>query len=208
MAVNPSQYCSSGATCENSNSTSAALAFATSPTYPHYGSVASTTVIDGQTVNTGSTIVNGTQIQAGYGTSAYTYGDGTLYSTQNQTRDTDLQQAQMQQAQFYQRAAAVSANFQMDFSKAVQLTTLSDKLDAIRNQGQALSDDDRAAMMQNLSGIVGVTSDDVSNAVVAQLKGNVQPTQDLIEAISKNLGMPSSTTLKDQILPQLGLGLD
>jgi hypothetical protein len=137
-----------------------------------------------------------------------TYGQGTLYSQNNDTRDTDLQQANLQLANFTKRAAAVSANFQMDFSKAVQLTTLSDKLTALQGAGQAISSDDRSAIMQSLSGIVGVTSDQLTTAMVENMKGNTQPTQDLVDAISKNLGMPNSATLKDQILPQLGLDLN
>jgi hypothetical protein len=53
-----------------------------------------------------------------------------------------------------------------------------------------------------------VTSDQLSTAIVQQMKGNNQPTQDLVETISKNLGMPNSATLKNQILPQLGLDLN
>jgi hypothetical protein len=137
-----------------------------------------------------------------------TYGQGTLYSQNTDTRDTDLQQANLQQTNFAQRAATVSANFQMDFAKAVQLTTLSDKLTAIKSQGQALTNDDRTAVMQTLQAVAGVSSDDLSKAVTQQLQGNGQAANDLVETISKNLGMPSSATLRNQILPQLGLDLN
>jgi hypothetical protein len=62
--------------------------------------------------------------------------------------------------------------------------------------------------MQTLQGIAGVSATDLSNAVTQQLQGNGQAASDLVETISKNLGMPSSATLRNQILPQLGLDLN
>jgi hypothetical protein len=172
------------------------------PVYPVSGQPGYNTVTAYSVKPTGQNDASGAAIYTD------TYGEGMLFSQGSQTRDTDLQQANLQRAGLVQRAAMVSANFQMDFGKAVQLTTLADKLNAIQSAGQSLSDGDRSAVLQTLNGIAGTTQEQLSKAVIQSLQGNSQPAQELVETISKNLGMPSSASLKNQILPQLGLDLN
>lgn len=235
MAITIQASCTPGeAGCANSNPQAAALGFANANITTHYqvvggvnspngtyyaGSFGTYTVSSSDYAGGGFTEgagnVSGINLVATGQTDAVgnpiftdVFGDGELYSQSSGTRDTDLQQANLQRNAFVQRAATISAGLQMDFQKAVQLTTLSDKLTTIANQGQAMTDNDRAAMMQSLSGIAGVTTDDLSNAITQQMQGNSQPTSDLVDTIAKNLGMPSSIALKNKILPQLGIDLN
>jgi hypothetical protein len=135
----------------------------------------------------------------------YISSGGTLYSQDSNTRDTDLQQAQLQNTSFLQRAAKVSTSYQMSFSSALQLTLLADKINAV-TEG-SLTDQDRQAITQSTLTIAGVSSDDLTSAVTASMGGDDTLSNNLLTKISQNLGMPSDTTLRSQILPMLGVSL-
>jgi hypothetical protein len=135
----------------------------------------------------------------------YINSQGTLYSQDSQTRDTDLQQAQIQNQDFLSRAAKVSTNYQMSFSSALQLTLLADKINATTEQ--ALTDQDRQAITQTTLSIAGVSSSDLTTAVTASMSGDDTASNNLVTKISQNLGMPSDTTLRNKILPLLGVSL-
>jgi hypothetical protein len=150
--------------------------------------------------------VNSVTFQAtSNGVPTYVDQDGDLYSQELNTRDTDLQQAQLQQKNFAQRAANVSATYQMSFSSAAQITSLADRINTITEQ--ALTDADRQAISEATLSIAGISSADISQAVQASMAGNDAPTNALVAKVASHLGMPSDSTLRDRILPSLGLSL-
>jgi len=123
------------------------------------------------------------------------------------THDTDLQRAEAQEQNLADRAQGISSQYQMDYDKALELTKLADKVQAMTVQGQ-MTEDDRDAVVASAMGAAGVTEEEVNAAVasVAQ-NGNQKAINALMEKAAKNLGMPSSAGLRDQILPSLGIQL-
>jgi hypothetical protein len=122
------------------------------------------------------------------------------------TRDTDLQQADLQQADVAARAQSVSTQFQMNYTAAVQLTQLSDKVQAMTKAG-SMTSEDREAITESALGVAGIGTDDVNTAIAATLKGDTTAIDALMDKAATNLGMPSSAGLREQILPALGINL-
>jgi hypothetical protein len=135
------------------------------------------------------------------------YNDGILYSTGAQTKDVDLQRAQVQNTNLLQRAALLSSGLQMSLSSAVQLTQLADKIQRLQSSGTQLTSDDRSAIAQSLLGIAGITQDEINGAIQNGLQGDNSAAAALVDKVSQNVGVPS-TTLRDQILPGLGVNLN
>jgi phage-related minor tail protein len=95
----------------------------------------------------------------------------------------------------------------MSVEAATQLAVLGDKVQMMTTQGQDLSDEDRAAVTQSALSIAGITSDDVNQALQHAVAGDNTATDALIEKAAQNLGMPSSESLRNQLLPALGVQL-
>jgi hypothetical protein len=129
------------------------------------------------------------------------------YSVDSDTRDTDLQQANLQNTTLASRAQMISDQFQMSVEAATQLAVLGDKVQMMTVQGKDLSDEDRAAVTQSALSIAGITSDDVNQALQHAVAGDNTATDALIEKAAQNLGMPSSDNLRNQLLPALGIQL-
>jgi hypothetical protein len=69
-----------------------------------------------------------------------------------------------------------------------------------------MTDADRAAVLDSTLSIAGLSTDDVNKAIKARVvDGNERALDDLLEQGAKNLGMPNSAGLRDQILPSLGI---
>jgi hypothetical protein len=128
-------------------------------------------------------------------------------STDSGTRDTDLQQANLQSATLASRAQMLSTQFQMSVSAATQLAVLGDKVQLMTSQGQELSDADRDAITQSALSIAGVTSDEVNQAFQQSVAGDNSATDALVAKAAQNLGMPSSDNLRGQLLQALGVQL-
>jgi hypothetical protein len=128
-------------------------------------------------------------------------------STPSDTRDTDLQQANLQSATLANRAQTLSTQFQMSIGAATQLAVLGDKVQLMTSQGQELSDDDRDAITQSALSIAGISSDEVNQAFRQSVSGDNTATDALVEKAAKNLGMTSSENLKGQLLQALGVQL-
>lgn len=122
------------------------------------------------------------------------------------TRDTDLQQADLQQADVATRAQSVATQFNMNYTAAVQLTQLSDKVQAMTKAG-SMTSEDREAITESALSVAGIGTEDVNNAIAATLKGDTTAMNALMDKAATNLGMPSSAGLRDQILPALGINL-
>ena len=123
------------------------------------------------------------------------------------THDTDLQRAEVQQQSLTDRAQDISTQFQMDFTKALELTKLADKVQSMTVQGQMTSED-RSAVVDSAMGMAGITEAEVNSAVSSvAIDGNQKAINALLEKAAANLGMQSSAGLRDQLLPSLGIQL-
>ena len=149
-----------------------------------------------------------------YTAGTWTSPDGVEYSTggpngvainsvEGRTKDTDLEKANQQKSDLDLRARAFAQRFQMSVRSSTQLVQIADRLQAMAQQGQ-LTDDDRAAVVNAAFGVAGVTLSDVNDAVRSGLGGNGKDADALLAKAAKNLGMPSSSALRDQLLPALG----
>lgn len=151
----------------------------------------------------------------GYYNSGSNYGDntsnsgnssnsGSWYSAAGQTKDVDLQSADVQKKDLTAKAQTLASQYSMDFSAAMQLSQLADKFDKLSISGK-MTDEDRAAIIDSSLGVAGISTADVNKAIKDGVNGDKQAIDKLLEQGAKNLGMPSSAGLRDQILPQLGI---
>ena len=127
-------------------------------------------------------------------------------SSPGETKDTDLQQAEVEQDTIESRAGSIAEQFQMNYQSAVQLAALADHVQQLTSTN-SLTADDREAIAGAALGIAGITSDEVNTATVKSLKGDQTGVDDLVTKAALNLGMPSSANLRDKLLPSLGVDL-
>jgi hypothetical protein len=81
---------------------------------------------------------------------------------------------------------------------------LADRVQALNAQG-AVSADDEQGVIQAAMGIAGLSQDEINSAITQSLQGNESATNSLMEKAAQNLGMSSTATLRDQLLPALGI---
>jgi hypothetical protein len=124
-----------------------------------------------------------------------------------QTKDVDLQQADLQQANDQARAQQISNQFQMSTQASIQLVQLSDRVKQMTKQGQMTTEDRDAVTKAGLT-IAGVTPDQVNDAIQRSMNGDTGAADALLDKASQNLGMPSSAALRDKLLPALGYNLN
>ena len=128
-------------------------------------------------------------------------------SLSGSTKDTDLQQAELQQQDSSARAQAMANEFQMSYDSAVKLTQLSDSIQAATVQGN-MTAEDREAFVNSAMKIGGITADEVRNAITQKVVNNdSSQVQALADKIAANLGMPSSAGVTEKLLPAYGLNL-
>jgi hypothetical protein len=136
------------------------------------------------------------------------YSDGSSgNSVAGGTKDVDLQKADYQSKTQDQRAQYIANQFQMSVSSALQLTQLSDKVVQMTKTNQ-MTGADRDAVTKSALGIAGISTDEVNDAFQKSMNGDTGAADDLLEKAAKNLGMSSSASLRDQLLPALGVSMD
>jgi hypothetical protein len=143
---------------------------------------------------------------SGYGNG---YSDGYYdgyngYSVAGDTKDVDLQKAKIQEQGLAARAEIIANQFQMSVESATQLTQLSQKVQKMALSGH-MTAKDREAITKSALAIAGLTTDEVNEALKGALEGDKRATEDLLEKAARNLGMDSSTDLRDKLLPSLGI---
>jgi hypothetical protein len=125
------------------------------------------------------------------------------------TKDVNLQQAKVQQQAMQSRAQSLVSQFGMSFDKAVQVTALSDRMQQLQQSNGQMSADDQAQLLDAAYAVVGVNADAVRTAAANIMQNHDQSAANaLVEQAAKNLGMPSSAALREQILPSLGIVLN
>jgi hypothetical protein len=177
--------------------------------YSGGSSGSSGTVYSGGSSGSSGTITSGgsSGTVGSSGSSGTSGSDGSSDSLANATRDTDLQQANLEQTDVTTRAQSVSQQFQMNYSAAVQLTELADKVQTMTKSG-SMTSEDRQAITESALGVAGISSDDMNSAIASMIKdGNSDAVNTLMDKAATNLGMPSSAALRDQILPALGINV-
>jgi len=130
--------------------------------------------------------------------------DGCNSFSNGNLKDTDLQKAQAQQNALNTRAQGLASRFDMSFDSAMQLSQLADQVKAMKVQGQ-LTPSDRVAIAQSAFAIGGVSTDDVNNAVQGSMNGDNSQSDELINRAAAKMGMSSPATLRDKILPSIGV---
>jgi hypothetical protein len=170
------------------------------------GSSGSTGSVSGSSGSTGSVSSSGSSSSSG---SVSTGGSsGAVASEGGEIKDVDLQRVQQQLASLQSRAEAVASQFQMSVTSAVQLTQLSDRMSTLTTNGQQMTDTDRAALTEAALNVAGITMEDATAATTSMIQtGNQNAANDLLAKAAANLGMTSTATLRDQILPALGINL-
>jgi hypothetical protein len=140
------------------------------------------------------------------GSQVFQDSKGNIYSQDQSTRDTDLQQADIQSADVATRAQFVAQSFQMSNESATQLVVLSDKVQLLTAQG-AMTAEDRAAITESTLGVAGLTSADINQAISSVIQtGKTDQIDALMQKAAGNMGI-SSDNLKGKLLPALGLNL-
>jgi flagellar biosynthesis/type III secretory pathway protein FliH len=133
------------------------------------------------------------------------YSDGSYgYNVAGGTKDVDLQRAVIQEQNLADRAEKIANQFHMSLESATQLTHLTQKMQKMAMSGQ-MTLKDRQELTKNALNIAGLTPDEVNQALSQALKGDRRPAEDLIEKVAHNLGMDSSTDLRDKLLPNFGI---
>ena len=132
----------------------------------------------------------------------------TLAASQGQgTKDTQLQQAQLQAQSLQDRAGQLSNQFGMNLNAATRLTALADRMNQLE-QGGNFTDEDRAALTDAALAVAGISLADENAAATALIQsGDHTAVDNLLVKAASNLGMSSPATLRDQILPALGITL-
>ncbi len=135
--------------------------------------------------------------------------DPYLYASVNsQTKDVDLQRAQLQQAQIEDGAQMLASQFGMNVEAARSLTLISDRMAQLDSQGNGITDEDRAALAGAALEVAGIQADETNAAIASMIKtGDRGAVDALVARAATNLGMPSPDALRDQILPSLGIVL-
>jgi len=133
---------------------------------------------------------------------------GNTSSLDSQTKDVDLQRADLQSDLQEQRAQTLASHFGMNIDSARQLSLLVDRMNSLTDGSGQISDEDRASLSDAAFSIAHISSDDVNAAIQNYIQnGDKSALDDLMEHAATNLGMPSSAGLRDEILPSLGINI-
>jgi hypothetical protein len=127
-----------------------------------------------------------------------------LNSLNTQTKDVDLQRADLQADDLTARAQGVAERFQMNIEAATKLTLLADKIQQINTNGTQLSADDAQAISREAFAIAGLNVNDVNAAVLRSVSGDDNAEEELLNSAATGLGMQANM-LKSQLLPALGI---
>jgi hypothetical protein len=130
---------------------------------------------------------------------------GAAASVDDDTKDVDLQRADLQGQNLDTKAQSLAGQFGMSFESARQLALLADQMQSLGSAG-SISEENREAITHAALGIAGISTDDVNGAIAQMMKdGNQKAIDDLMNKAATNLGMSSSAGLRDQLLPSLGI---
>lgn len=121
------------------------------------------------------------------------------------TKDVNLQRAQLEGVDLDSRATDVANEFNMNLDNAKQFVALADRVQAMTAAGK-MTEADRDAVTASALSIAQINKDDVNNAITSMVRdGNQDAINQLMDKAATNLGMPSSASLRDRLLPALGI---
>jgi len=127
-------------------------------------------------------------------------------SVDSSTKDVDLQRAELQSSATEDRAQMYATSYSMSIDSARQLAVLADKMTLFSNQSGGMSDEERATMMDSALSVAGISGDEVNSAYAKAIRDkDPSAVNALLEKGATNLGMSSTSVLRDQILPSLGI---
>jgi hypothetical protein len=126
-------------------------------------------------------------------------------SVDTDTKDVDLQRAELQGQNMDAQAQSISGQFGMSFESARQLAQLADKMSTLSASG-SVSEEAREEIAHAALAVAGISTDDVNSAIASVIKdGDQKAVSALMDKAAANLGMTSSAGLRDQLLPTLGI---
>jgi hypothetical protein len=159
----------------------------------------------GVVTSSGGSYSNGGSNGGSYSGGSSSNGGSNGYSVDGDTKDVDLQRADLQGQNLDNKAQSLSGQFGMTFESARQLAQLADKMSSLSASG-AVSEEARDDIARSALAVAGISSDDVNTAMASMIKdGDQKAVQALMDKAAANLGMSSSAGLRDQILPSLGI---
>lgn len=134
-----------------------------------------------------------------YLTNAYEgRNSGFYYEDEAATTDVSLLTAELQQKEFFKKAANISLAFNVGLETSLSLVSLGEKTEKMLASSKgALTAEDQAAFAKDLQHLTGVTLADVMEASQSQ-----KAQDDLVEKIANKIGT-SSSNLENRILPEL-----
>lgn len=130
------------------------------------------------------------------------FDSGLLYDdVAGSSFDVSMMAGEVENLEFYQKAANVSYAYNVGIEASLALVTLGQRVEHIVGQSQGeITLNDQVAIMSELSGIAGVSLDDINRAA-----NDNRAKQELIEDIADRIGT-SASNLEQRVLPDL-LGL-
>ena len=133
---------------------------------------------------------------------------GFANSVSGDTKDVDLQRADLQSDSLDQRSQSFASSYSMSIDSARQLVQIADRMQQLTNQGQ-MTDDDRDAITHAALGVAGISTEEMNATIqkVIENNGDQSALDDLMNKAATHLGMSSSAGLRDQLLPALGINL-
>ena len=87
-----------------------------------------------------------------------------------QSKDVDLQRAQLQQAQIEDRAQTLASEFGMNVEAARSLTLISDKMSQLDSQGNGITDEDRGALAGAALEVAGIQAEETNTAIASMIQ--------------------------------------
>lgn len=130
------------------------------------------------------------------------FDSGLLYEDGAEVTDVSMLQGEAENKAFAQKAAAVSATYNVSIETSLSLVTLGKKVETMMaNGGGELTTADQEALMGDLQKLTGVTLEDVNNAA-----GDKVAQEQMLQGIADKIGT-SSQNLTDALLPALGINV-
>jgi hypothetical protein len=145
----------------------------------------------------------------GYGNNNGGYGNnngGWNYSEETQTAQSSDEQRTIEKKKLLeQRAVELVERYQMKLESARKLTKLADQISRL-SKANKLTVADQQDIADRALAVAGIQPQEVNDALGDIMnQRNERALDDLVVKAAKNLGMPSTAGIKEEILPKLGI---
>lgn len=124
---------------------------------------------------------------------------GYLYEDKAETRDTSLASKDAEQLKFFNKAAAFSSVYHVNFETSLSIVTLGNKVEKMlsRANNNELTTQDQAALSADIKTLTGVSLEELESAAQDAAKK-----QAVVAKVAEKVGT-SAQNLEDKILPEV-----